>query len=82
MNKVLAGLLQSKLENWQSLNLSPGTNLTIEDTENGVFNLASGYYDNNKEKVMPVNGRFYIYSITKTFTAIKILQLAEQAAIK
>ncbi len=81
MNKALSEQLQDRLNNWQSLNLSIGANVTIEDNKIGVINLSSGYSDLKKENSMPVNSKMYIYSITKTFTAIRILQLVEQSAV-
>jgi len=45
----------------------------------GNWTGASGYADVETKTPMSLGARFYIYSITKSFTAVRVLQLAEQS---
>ena len=77
----LAQALQHELDRWQLFAPCLGANVTVVAPRLGTWNAASGYADADTKAPMPAGGLFYIYSITKTFTAIRILQLAEQAAL-
>jgi len=77
----LAQGLQHELDRWQLFAPCPGANVTIVAPRLGTWNAASGYADADTKAPMPAGGLFHTYSITKTFTAVRILQLAEQAAL-
>jgi D-alanyl-D-alanine carboxypeptidase len=81
MITAIENALQSQLE--RSLLFTPclGINVTINDEQKGLWNGASGFIDPDTKSAMPVNSRFYIYSITKTFTAVRLLQLAESGKL-
>jgi CubicO group peptidase (beta-lactamase class C family) len=66
--------LQKALQRWQFFAPCPGANVTIIDSGLGMWSGASGYADIDAAvaQQMPVNGQCYIYSITKTFTAVCI----------
>ncbi|HEY8099833.1 MAG TPA: serine hydrolase domain-containing protein [Burkholderiaceae bacterium] len=81
MNAALQNALQSQLERWQHFAPCPGTNVTIIVSDQGIWNGASGHSNVDTAEVMDRNANCYIYSITKTFTAIRILQLCEQDAL-
>jgi D-alanyl-D-alanine carboxypeptidase len=78
---MLATQLQATLDRWQLFAPSLGANVTIGDARYGVWHGASGYADADTKTPMPVSAKCYIYSITKTFTAVRVLQLAETAAL-
>lgn len=78
MESRLEGALQQQLERWQLFAPCLGANATVAVSGLGRWNGASGLADADTKDPMPVDGSFYIYSITKTFTAIRVLQLAEQ----
>ncbi len=75
MKADLAKALQEQLN--QSLLFASclGINVTINDDKNGFWSSASGYIDPGTKAPLPVDGQFYIYSITKTFTAVRLLQI-------
>ena len=72
--------LQKALDRWQLFAPYLGTTVTVMDSRLGSWSGASGYADGDAMTPMPVNAPCYIYSITKTFTAICCLQLAEGGA--
>lgn len=80
MNDGLSQALQDQLNLWQLFAPCLGANATIMDSVLGTWSAASGYENVETKAPMPVGGLFYIYSITKTFTAVRVLQLAEQGA--
>lgn len=80
MNYGLSQALQDQLNLWQLFAPCLGANATIMDSVLGTWSAASGYENVETKAPMPVGGLFYIYSITKTFTAVRVLQLAEQGA--
>ncbi|AFZ18650.1 serine hydrolase domain-containing protein [Allocoleopsis franciscana] len=77
MKQSLKNALQDQLN--QSLLFAPclGINVTLKDEKHGYWTAASGFAEPKTRTPMSVDGQFYIYSITKTFTAIAILQLAQ-----
>lgn len=73
--------LHKTLESWQYFAPCLGANVTIYDPINGYWNSASGFRAINPNRPLEANEPFYIYSITKTFTAIVVLQLVEKGLI-
>jgi D-alanyl-D-alanine carboxypeptidase len=78
---ALCEALQRALDRWQLFAPCPGANVTVVAPGLDAWNAASGYADADTKARMRVGGLFYVYSISKTFTAIRILQLAEQALV-
>ena len=81
MHDSLQQTLQRQIDRWQLFAPCPGTTVTILDSVLGSWHGASGYADADTMKPMPIGARCYIYSITKTFTAIRILQLVEAGTV-
>lgn len=73
--------LHKTLESWQYFAPCLGTNVTICDSINGYWSSASGLRTINPNQSLEPNELFYIYSITKTFTAIVVLKLVEKGLI-
>lgn len=75
MKAALKNALQEQLD--QSFLFAPclGINVTLKDEKHGFWTGASGFSDPKTKTRMLVDGRFYIYSITKIFTAVCILQM-------
>ncbi len=71
--------LQNALDRWQLFSPCLGANVTIEDSLRGHWTGASGHADVETKSPMPPGAKFYIYSITKSFTAVRVIQLAEQS---
>ncbi|MEL7086188.1 MAG: serine hydrolase domain-containing protein [Cyanobacteria bacterium P01_A01_bin.3] len=80
MNANLQCQLQKALDRWRLFAPFVGTTVTVMDSRLGSWSGASGYADVDLMAPMPVNAPCYIYSITKTFTAICCLQLAERGS--
>jgi D-alanyl-D-alanine carboxypeptidase len=80
VNSTLAGTLQNALDTWQLFAPCLGANVTIDDSLYGIWHGASGYRDVGRTP-MPRHAQSYIYSITKTFTAVRVVQLAQSAAL-
>jgi len=78
MLTALKIILQNQLD--QAILFSPylGINVTVSDEKLGIWNSSSGYMDPVTKEPLQKNSKFYIYSITKTYTSVKILQLVEQ----
>ena len=81
MNPALATALQRELDRAALFCPSLGLNVTVDDERHGVWHGASGYSDPDTRAAMPALARCYVYSITKTFTAVRVLQLAESGAV-
>ena len=81
MDRPTLRALQSTLDRWQLFSPCLGANVTIEDSLRGNWTGASGYADVETKTPMPLGAKFYIYSITKSFTAVRVLQLAEQSLV-
>lgn len=77
MKQSIKNALQDLLN--QSILFTPclGVNVTIKDERHDSWTAASGFAEPQTRTLMPIDGQFYIYSITKTFTAVAILQLAQ-----
>ncbi|MBN4080507.1 beta-lactamase family protein [Beggiatoa alba] len=69
------------IESWQYFAPCLGANITIYDSINGYWSSASGLRAINPNQSLEPNELFYIYSITKTFTAIVVLKLVEKGLI-
>ena len=70
--------LQKIIDDWQCFAPYLGTNITIYDSNYGYSDYTSGYKSINPEQLLKSKELFYIYSITKTFTAILVMQLVEK----
>ncbi|CAN5180205.1 serine hydrolase domain-containing protein [soil metagenome] len=81
MDAALQHALQRQLNRWQFFAPCPGANVTIIDSLRGTWHGASGHADIDTLAAMTPNASSYIYSITKTFTAVRILQLSERGAL-
>lgn len=73
--------LQKALENWQYFSPCLGASVTISDSKNGLWDSACGFSKLNPNQALEPNERFYIYSITKTFTAIVVMRLIENKVV-
>lgn len=76
--------IQKKLE--MSLNkylntTTPGIQYLVVDTHRIIFEFAGGWADIQNQKPMSLNTSLMAYSMTKTFTALAMLQLAEQGKL-
>ncbi|WP_198266481.1 serine hydrolase domain-containing protein [sulfur-oxidizing endosymbiont of Gigantopelta aegis] len=77
-----AAELQKTLEYWQYFAPCLGANVSIYDAKYTDWNSASGYSQLNPRLSLAPEQGFYIYSITKTFTAIVVMQLFKKALIQ
>ncbi|MBB5082142.1 serine hydrolase domain-containing protein [Nonomuraea endophytica] len=59
----------------------PGLAATVSSTRCGTWNLAAGLADRERARPMRPGDRFRVGSVTKTFTAAVILQLAAEGRI-
>lgn len=77
MNSDYSETLQKQLE--QSFLFAPflGINLTIFAEKLGEWHGTAGYQNPQTREALDLHRIFYIYSITKTFTAVVILKLVE-----
>lgn len=76
-----AAELQDTIGLWQHFAPCLGANVTVSDTVNGYWSSASGFKALNPNQPLEANESFYIYSITKTFTAIVVLKLIEKGLL-
>jgi D-alanyl-D-alanine carboxypeptidase len=81
LDHKLSIALQAAMDRWQLFCPCLGANATLEHSRLGRWDGAAGYRDPDTRAPMAVDGRFYVYSITKTFTAICVVQLAERRAL-
>lgn len=56
----------------------PGIQYTVVDVNGIVFNYAGGWADIKNQRRMKTETTLMAYSMTKTFTAVAIIQLMEQ----
>ena len=73
--------LQKIIDDWQYFAPCLGANMTVYDSKYGYSDYASGYKSINPEQQLETKELFYIYSITKTFTAILVMQLVEKGLV-
>ena len=78
MEPELKTALQDQLD--QSLLFTPclGINVTLKDETHGFWAGASGFSEPKTKTPMLMEEQFYIYSITKTFTSVCILQMVQK----
>ena len=69
--------LQETLNYWFNFAPCLGTNISLYDKQHGYWHAACGHSQIQPSTPLEANERCYIYSITKTFTAIAIMQLVE-----
>ena len=81
MNHPKTNELQQLLDEWQYFAPCLGANTTIYDSHYGYSNFSSGFESINPEKKIQPKKLFYIYSITKTFTAIVVMKLIESELV-
>jgi D-alanyl-D-alanine carboxypeptidase len=75
MDHQLTRALQHQLERSQKFAPCLGCNVAIIDGLHGSWSGAAGYREIEAGEPMPTDACFYIYSITKTFVAARLLQL-------
>lgn len=77
MNEQYVRKLKKQLE--ESFLFTPflGANLTIRDARLGEWHATCGFQDPTSREALASDSQFYIYSITKTFTAVIVLKLVE-----
>lgn len=73
--------LQKIITDWQYFSPCLGTNITAYDSLYGYSNFTSGFSSINPEKPIQSQDLFYIYSITKTFTSIIVMNLVDQGKV-
>ena len=74
--------LQGVLDSWREFSDCLGVNLSVLDSERGNWSLASGFTTLRPENTMPPNAPCFIYSITKTFSAVAVLKLVEHGKLQ
>ncbi|MUL35906.1 serine hydrolase domain-containing protein [Gloeocapsopsis dulcis] len=81
MNPSFETVLQKQLD--ESLLFTPclGINVTIHNEKYGFWTGSSGFLEPKTRTPMPIDGQFYIYSITKTFTAVCLLQMVQKGKL-
>lgn len=77
MNPELKNVLQTQLERSLRFTGCLGVNVAINDEKHGFWLGSAGFSDIDATKNLDVNQLFYIYSITKTFTSVCLLRLAQ-----
>ena len=78
MHQHYADKLQEQLEESSLFTPFLGINVTIYDDKLGIWDASCGYANPQTKEKLKQRGLFYIYSITKTFTAALILKLVEE----
>lgn len=73
--------LQRTLDSWRKVSPCLGCNVTLVDSGGHCWHGASGYRRLDREEALSPLSKCYIYSITKVFTAVRILQLVKQRRI-
>jgi D-alanyl-D-alanine carboxypeptidase len=74
MDRALTHALQRQLDRWQKFAPCLGSNAAIIDGRHGTWSGAAGCREIEVGDPMPTGASFYIYSITKTFVAARLLQ--------
>lgn len=75
-------LLKSIVEDWIHFAPCLGVNISLLDSELGSWHGAAGYRSLHPKTEIQANEAFYIYSITKSFTALVMLKLHEKGLLK
>ena len=81
LDKTLGASLQHALERWQRFAPCAGTNVSVHDAARGAWHGASGLAEVDTGEPMRPGARAYVYSITKSFTAVLVLRLVESGAL-
>ena len=71
---------QEALAAWLASASCPGVTATLLDGRGGAWSGAVGHADAEGRTAMAAHAPCYIYSITKSFTAVRVLQLVEEGA--
>ena len=61
---------------------TPGLQYVVANSQGTIFEFAEGWADIQNQTRMSINTTLMAYSMTKTFTALAILQLAERRKLK
>lgn len=75
MDGQLQTALTEQLRQSQRFTPCLGVNVAIIDEHHGTWTGAAGWRKDGGEAPMPDGARFYIYSVTKTFVAARLLQV-------
>lgn len=75
MDEHLQAALLARLRQSQRFMSCLGVNVAIIDGHHGTWTGAAGWREDDGEAPMPDGACFYIYSVTKTFIAARLLQL-------
>ena len=81
MSHPQSKVLQKIIDDWRYFAPCLGANITVYDSNYGYSNFTSGFKSINPEQQLESQELFYIYSITKTFTAILVMQLVEKGLV-
>lgn len=81
MSHPKSDVFQKIIEDWHYFSPCLGTSITVYDSEFGYSNYADGNRSINPDQPIEQQELFYIYSITKTFTAIVVMRLIENRLI-
>jgi D-alanyl-D-alanine carboxypeptidase len=71
----LSRALQDTHDRWQKAAPCLGSNVAIIDARHGRWSGTAGWRTIDDDAPMPIGASFYIYSVTKTFVATRLLQL-------
>ena len=81
MTHPLAAELQTIANTWQYFAPCLGANITLYDSRYGYWSGASGYRSIDPYEPLTPHELFYIYSITKTVTAVVVMRLVEAGSV-
>lgn len=77
----LKDALQAQLNKSLRFTSCLGVNVAINDEKHGFWLGSAGFSDIDATKNLDINQLFYIYSITKTFTSVCLLRLAQDGLL-
>lgn len=80
-NDIPMKTVESKLQSQISDNNTPGLQYYFFDKDSIIFSFEGGFADIKDQRKVTANTTFNCNSVTKTFTALAVLQLAEQGKI-
>jgi D-alanyl-D-alanine carboxypeptidase len=81
MKPALKNALQDQLDQSLLFTSCLGVNVTVKDEKHGSWTAASGFSEPKTRTPMSGNRQVYIYSITKTFTSVCILQMVQDGKL-
>ncbi len=73
--------LDERLQSLVDKHKTPSVSYLLFNKDSLIHSFQSGYADISKEEYVTENTRYYGFSVTKTFTALAILQLAEEGKL-